>query len=69
MHIACWSFGIGALLVGALGKFIPPEHSGKFALNFSESEGAEGNDVVSRITSRFTQPIKKSETERLLDSN
>lgn len=69
MHVACYSFGVGSLIVGALLKYIPVEHSPKFALNFNEAEGAEGNDVVSRMTSRFTNPIQKSETMRLLDSN
>ena len=68
-HIICYAFGIGALLVGLAGKYIPERFSPKFALNLNESEGAEGNDVFSRMTAKFTQPVQKSETQRLLDSN
>jgi hypothetical protein len=56
-------------LVGFGGKYIPERFAPKFALNLNESEGAEGNDVFSRMTAKFTQPIQKSETQRLLDSN
>ena len=60
MHICCWSFAVGSLLVGFLGKFIPLEHSSKFALNFNEN-GAD--DVLSKMTSQ----IQKGEKERLLN--
>ena len=59
--ITCICFGLGSLGVGALIKFIPEQHSTKFAFNLSESEG-DGNDAFSRITNKLTKPIEKSET-------
>lgn len=34
--ITCLLFGVGALIVGALAKFIPEAHSPKFAFNLNE---------------------------------
>lgn len=68
-HITCYSFGVGALLVAIGGKFIPEKFAPKFAVPMNENDSEDSNDVLTRMTNKFTKPIQKSETQRLLDSN
>ena len=69
MHLACYCFGFGSILLSLAIKAIPEEHATKFAFKLNETEGTDGNDMASRFTSRFTTKVQKSETQRLLDSN
>jgi hypothetical protein len=37
MHLVCWGFGFGCLLVSFISKKIPIAHASKFAFNLNES--------------------------------
>lgn len=69
MHLTCYMFGLGSLLVSLGCKYIPEQHQAFFAFKLNENEGNEGNDFASRITNVLTHKVHKSETMKLLDSN
>lgn len=70
MHIACFSFGLGALLVNiAVKKALPDEEkfSKTFDINFNENNEVRENKLLN-FTDGLSSKIQKSETTRLLDS-
>ena len=69
MLIATFSFGIGCLLVSLALKAIPHQHLQHLPDLINENAG-EGDHVV-KFVSQHVQgnKPKRSETERLLDSN
>jgi magnesium-transporting ATPase (P-type) len=65
--ITCLSFAVGSLLVNLGSKYVPPEHSAKFNIPFNESQGAEGDDALSKFTNKLASKNQRSETEKLLN--
>ena len=49
MHLACYSFGIGALLVNTLAKCIPDSRMDKFAFNFNENNEPSFANVAMKM--------------------
>lgn len=68
MLITVFAFGIGSLLVAAAVKATPPEMADKIPELINENAG-DGTDFLSVLQKRLQgEPVKRSETERLLDS-
>jgi len=67
-HLACFCFGVGALLVSLGLKSLPREHETKFDFAFNESGQAPEGSALARLAAISNQ-VQKSETQRLLDSN
>jgi len=68
MFITVISFGLGSWVVAAGVKATPPELAEKIPELINENAG-EGTDFLSMLQKRLQgEPIKRSETERLLDS-
>lgn len=68
MFITAISFGIGSLVVAAAVKATPAEWTEKLPELINENAG-EGTDFLSVLQRRIQgEQIKRSETERLLDS-
>lgn len=68
MGIAIFSFGIGTWLVAAGMKATPPELAEKIPDLINENAG-EGSDFLSVLQKKFAgEQVKRTETERLLDS-
>lgn len=71
MHIACFSFGIGAILVN-LGSKKLFEDRAKFYhyFDFKFNENNDENDPTAKyfqMADEFTARVKRSETVRLLE--
>jgi hypothetical protein len=70
MQIACYSFGVGSILVGLALKKIPEIHLDKLTKIPFKEDGGDDTDALSQFTSRLSgNGLQKSETQRLLDSN
>ena len=72
MHITCWSFAIGAVLVNLLARKITEDKvkfEPYFAFNFNENNDAGQYDKVLNLAGNLTSKIERSETKRLLDSS
>lgn len=72
MHLACFSFGFGALLVNLSSKkgLEDREKFQKyFEFNFNESNDPAVKNAVFSVTDRFSAKLKQSHTQRMLDSN
>jgi hypothetical protein len=70
MHITCYSFGVGSILVGLALKKIPEAHLDKLTKIPFKEDGGDDTDALSQFTSRMNGGgLQKSETQRLLDSN
>jgi magnesium-transporting ATPase (P-type) len=68
MLITAFAFGIGTWLIALGVKATPPELVEKFPELINENAG-EGNDFLSILQKKLQgEPVKRSETERLLDS-
>ena len=68
MMITAISFGIGSWIVAAAVKATPPEFAEKIPELINENAG-EGHDILSILQKKMQgEPTKRSETERLLDS-
>lgn len=68
MILASFLFGAGSLLVGALLKATPVEWLEKIKIELNEEGVEEGTDIISRVHEKISGSLKRSETERLLDS-
>lgn len=72
MHLACFSFGLGALLVNLAAKKATEDKEKfikYFDLNFNETNDAAQSNAVFNFTNGMTAKIQKSETQRIMDSN
>ena len=68
MLISVIAFGVGSWLVTLGVKATPPEMAEKIPELINENAG-EGQDFLSILQRKFVgEPVKRSETERLLDS-
>lgn len=68
MLITAFAFGVGTLLVAAAVKATPPELAEKMPELINENAG-DGTDFLSVLQRKLQgEQIKRSETERLLDS-
>jgi len=68
MVITAFSFGIGTLLVAPLVKLTPERWLLHIKLQLQEDPVDNSDDLISRVHQKVTSQFKKSETERLLDS-
>ena len=68
MIITAVAFGAGCLLVSLALKTIPPQHLEKFPDLINEN-AVDGDNVVKFVSQHVNAKPKRSETERLLDSN
>lgn len=70
MHIACLSFGIGAVLVNLAAKKLfedKDKHEDMFKFDFNETNEERPNALLG-MASHLSLKINRSETERLLES-
>lgn len=70
MNLVATCLGAGSLLVGLGLKYIPEPIVNKVgtAFAFNENQGDDGEDYFSTMQRRIQGKVKRSETERLLDS-
>jgi len=67
MLVVSLSFGVGTLAVAAILKALPERFTDKIPELLNESASNQGNDMLSKITSK--KKDTRSETQRLLDSD
>jgi len=68
MILASFIFGAGSLLVGAGLKATPTQWLDKINIQLNEEGIDEGQDLITRVHEKISGSLKRSETERLLDS-
>lgn len=69
MIIGSLSFGVGSLIVGAILKATPERWLDKIKVRLNEEQGGEDEqDIISIMHGKVVGSLKRSETERLLDS-
>ena len=68
MNIAALSFGLGTIIFASIAKATPEELIAKIPTLVNEDAVDDGNDILSKMQNKMTGKAKKSETERLLDS-
>ena len=68
MFFTTIAFGAGSLLVGVILKATPESWVEKIKLELDEEGLNEGTDIISKVQNKVMGSLKKSETERLLDS-
>jgi magnesium-transporting ATPase (P-type) len=70
MHITCYSFGIGAILVNLAAKKLfedKDKYEDMFKFDFNETNEERPNAILN-MSNRLSMKVEKSETQRLLDS-
>lgn len=68
MWITAISLGAGSLLVSTLVKFTPPEVLDKLNFHLNEDGTDENKDYFTRLNDRLQGKMKRSQTEKLLES-
>lgn len=68
MNVAALSFGIGTIIIASIVKATPEELVSKIPTLVNEDAMDDGTDILSKMQNKMGAKVKKSETERLLDS-
>jgi len=68
MFLTSVLIGAGSLLVGVIIKTTPADLMDKVPIKINEDNVPEGQDFISKVQGKISGNLKRSETERLLDS-